>query len=231
VTFVSALAAADREQIVGNGAALTGGVVANFILQTVTGSAGPNHWDTPSNWLPAGVPVSGDDVRFEFGDVSCLYGLDQSAVTLDALEIASSFTGSIGLPRRTNSGYVEYRTRDLTIRTPSILIGHGNGSSSSKIQLNTLDTQTALEIRNSGGSSEAGVPTILWYGSHASNTVKLMNGDLGIAVWSDQSAVVALIEQYGGTLRVDHTAIDQLYSPGQSISAHESTLGGQPLEL
>jgi hypothetical protein len=126
---------------------------------------------------------------------------------------------------------VEYRTRDLTVNCPSILIGHGNGAGSGKIQLNTLQTTVWMEIRNSGGSRESGVPAITWHGDNEASEILLVQGDLGIAVWSDQFAVLNKVEQYGGTLRLDHSTINALYCPGQSITAHETTLGGKPLEL
>lgn len=231
VEFVGTMAAANQPLITGNGSSLTGGSAQSITVSTVTSSSGPNHWDTAANWLPAGVPVNGDDVRFEVGDSDCLYGLDQSAITLGSLEISSMFTGVIGLPRVNDLDYLEYRTRDLTLKCPTILIGHGNGSGSGKIQLNTLDAACTLELRNSGGSSESGVPAVTWYGSHASNAIVVINGDLGVAIWSDQTATINTVRQYGGQLRLDHSTVEDLYAAGQQISAHDTTLGGQPLEL
>lgn len=231
VTFTGTLAAANQSALTANGAGLTGGSTQTITVATPVPSAGPNHWDTAQNWLPAGVPVDFDRVRFEFGSSDVLYGLDQSAITLTEIEISSGYTGSIGLPRLNGSGYVEYRTRDLTVNCPSILIGHGSGAGSGKIQLNTLQTTVWMEIRNSGGSRESGVPAITWFGDNEASEILLVQGDLGIAVWSDQSAVLNKVEMYGGTLRLDHSVLNALYAPGQSVSAHETTLGGKPLEL
>ena len=229
--FVSAKAAANQSEMTGTGSSLTGGAAQSITVTTTTASSGPNHWDTADNWLPAGVPVDFDRVRFEFGSSDCLYGLDQSAVTLTEIEIASGYTGSIGLPRTNRNGFVEYRTRDLSVHCPSILIGNGNGAGSGKIQLNTLTTTVWMEIRNTGGSRESGVPALTWYGDNEASEIILIQGDLGVAVWSDQSATLNKIEQYGGTLRLDHATLNALYCPGQSITAHETTLGGKPLEL
>jgi hypothetical protein len=231
VTFAGTLANANQAAMTANGAALTGGSTQTITVATPVASSGPNHWDTAQNWLPAGVPMDFDRVRFDFGTTDCLYGLDQTAITLTEIEIRSDYTGSIGLPRLNPSGYVEYRTRDLTVNCPSILIGHGNGAGSGKIQLNTLLTTVWMEIRNSGGSRESGVPAITWRGDNEASEILLVQGDLGIAVWSDQSAVLNKVEQYGGTLRLDHSVINALYCPGQSVTAHETTLGGKPLEL
>jgi hypothetical protein len=231
VTFAGSLAGANQNQLIADGTGLTGGTTNNVTLSTVTPSSGPFHWDTAANWIPAGVPVDFDRVRFEFGSSDVLYGLDQSGITLTEIEISSGYTGSIGLPRLNSNGYVEYRTRDLTVNCPSILIGHGNGAGSGKIQLNTLETTVWMEIRNSGGSRESGVPAITWFGDNEASEIVLLNGDFGVAIWSDQSATLNSVKQYGGTLRLDHASLNFLYAPGQSVSAHETTLGGKPLEL
>lgn len=231
VEFVGSKAAANQSAITGNGASLTGGGSQGLTVTTTTASSGPNHWDTAANWLPAGVPVDFDRVRFEFGSADCLYGLDQSGVTLTEIEISSGYTGSIGLPRLNANGYVEYRTRDLSVHCPSILIGNGNGAGSGKIQLNTLTTTVWMEIRNTGGSREAGVPALTWYGDNEATEIILLQGDLGVAIWSDQSATLNKIQQYGGSLRLDHSTLNALYAPGQDVTAHETTLGGKPLEL
>jgi trimeric autotransporter adhesin len=231
VEFTGTLAAADRAAMTGNGGSLSGGSAQGLTITTTTASGGPNHWDDPRNWLPVGVPADFDRVRFEFGSADVLYGLDQNTVTLTELEISSSYTGSIGLPRINANGYVEYRTRDLTLHCPSILIGHGNGAGSGKIQLNTLTTTVWMEIRNTGGSRESGVPALTWYGDNEATEIILLSGDLGVAIWSDQSATLNKVQQYGGSLRLDHSTINALYCPGQDVTAHETTLGGKPLEL
>jgi trimeric autotransporter adhesin len=231
VEFVGTRAAANQSAITGNGASLTGGGSQGLTVTTTTDSSGPHHWDTPANWLPAGVPADFDRVRFEFGATDCLYGLNQSGVTLTEIEISSGYTGSIGLPRLNRNGYVEYRPRDLTVHCPSILIGNGNGAGSGKIQLNTLTTTVWMEIRNTGGSRESGVPALTWYGQNEASEIILLQGDLGVAIWSDQSATLNKIQQYGGSLRLDHSTLNALYAPGQDVTAHETTLGGKPLEL
>lgn len=201
---------------------LTGGVSESMSVITTTASGGPNHWDDPLNWAPVGVPVDFDRVRFESGRVDCLYGLDQSGIILTELEFLASYTGSVGLPRDNANGYREYRTRELTVNVPSILIGHGDGSGSGKIQLNTLETTVYFEIRATGSSREPGVPAVTWFGNNPASEILLYSGEFGVAIWSDQLAVLSKVEQYGGQLRLDHATLDYLYAPGQSWTAHET---------
>lgn len=231
VTFTGTLAATNVAELVGDGANLTGANTQTLTVTTTVTSSGPNHYDDPLNWSPEGVPAASDDIRFEIGDSDCLYGLDQSAVAPTSLEIRSSYSGSIGLPRINENGYLEYRDRDLAIACPTILIGHGDGAGSGKIALNTGVTNVQLEVRNSGGSSEPGVPAITWHGTNAGSDIVVMGGDFGTSVWSDQSCTFDTIKVYGGTVRLDNATLSDLYAPGQTVTAHNSTLGGQPLEL
>lgn len=231
IDFAGSLAAQPVAAISGNGASLNPSTAQALVVSQFVPSSGPNHWDDPLNWTPPGVPEDFDRVRFEIGASDCLYGLDQSEVTLTELEIRSSYTGSIGLPRMNANGYFEYRTQDLTITVPSVLIGHGDGSGSGKIALNTLEGTTYLECRSSGGSSESGVPAVTWRGDNPATEIVVVNGDFGTAVWSDQTANFKKLEAYGGSVRLDHAALEYLYAPNVQITAHESTLGGQPLEL
>lgn len=206
VEFTGALAGTNVDAMTASGASLTGGSGQTHTVTEITASAGPNHWDSSLNWIPAGVPITGDDVRFEIGSVDCLYGLSQSAVTLASLHVSMRYSGKIGLPRLSASDYVEYRVTELTIGATTILIGHGDGSGPSKVALNTGSIQAAIEIRDAGGSSESGIPAITWRGTHNSNAIQIYGGEMGIAPYSDQAATVATLIQRGGTLDAKHTA-------------------------
>lgn len=59
-------------------------------------SAGPNDWNTASNWSASGVPVSNDDVKINSGAYDILYGLNQAGVSLGSLRIGPAFKGAVG---------------------------------------------------------------------------------------------------------------------------------------
>jgi hypothetical protein len=215
----------------GSGASLTGAATETLTSAAVIVSSGPNHWDTAANWSPSGVPATGDAVRFEIGNSDCLYGLDQSAVTLASLRCMASYSGSIGLPRQNRDGYFEYRTPALTCGITSVLIGHGEGAGSGKIALATGSVQTTIEIRSTGGTNDSGAPAVTWNGTHAANVITIYDGDFGAALWSDQTATIDILNLRGGSARLHNTTLDELYAPIGTISAHNCTLGGRPLEL
>jgi hypothetical protein len=141
------------------------------------------------------VPVNGDDVIVQDSANSILYGLDQSAVTLASLAIDQSFSGTIGLPRTSAAGYVEYREQYLKIGATAVTIGRGEGAGSGRIKLNTLAVQTTLHVLNSGTSAENGVPAILWQGTHASNAIVVTKGSFAAAHFADESATIAALRQ------------------------------------
>ena len=67
-----------------------------YTVADPTASAGPNDWNTAANWSGSAVPVDEDLVNFTDGSFDVLYGLDQSAIELRQLTVASGYKGSIG---------------------------------------------------------------------------------------------------------------------------------------
>jgi len=164
------------------------------------------------------VPVNSDAVVFEDSTFPVYYGLDQSAVTLASLTIKQNFSdsGVIGLPRNNDSGYPEYRDTYLKIGSTLIDIGGGSGEGSGRININTGSVQTTLNVLNSGTAIDSGVPAILWKGTHASNAVSIVKGDLGIAPFEGEAATVA-------TLKIGY--IDSVDTDASVICGSGVTLG------
>lgn len=67
-----------------------------YTVADPTASAGPNDWNTAANWSGSAVPIDEDLVNFTDGSFDVLYGLDQSAVELRQLTVASGYRGNIG---------------------------------------------------------------------------------------------------------------------------------------
>ena len=180
--------AADDQLIEGAATATTG--------TAATANAGPNCWNTAANWSLAAVPVNTNDVVIENSDDDILYGLAQPvAVTLKSLTINKSFTGTIGLPRDAET-YPEYRAQYLTVGLESpftLAIGQGSGTGSGRIKINTGTTQTNLALYGCATTEETGLPAVLWKGAHISNVVSVNKGTLGVALFADETAVVATL--------------------------------------
>lgn len=166
-------------------------------------ATGPNHFNNADNWTGATVPVDSDDVVYDSGSVSCLYGLSQGTVTPASITITQGFTGRIGLATvntdDTAYPYAEYRTRYLTLcasgdsLNTAVMIGGGEGLGSPRINLDCNTGQVTAAIINSGASEVPGVPAVCLQGTHASNVVSISRGSVGIAFLAGESATVATL--------------------------------------
>lgn len=133
-----------------------------------TASAGPNHWDTATNWSGGAVPVNSDIVIIANNSVAICWGLAQTAVTLTSLRIDGSYTGRIGLrytafataaDGATYSATTkkEYRDTYLAIKTPLLDIGEdfepGSPSGSGRIKIDLSTTAAQVTIHGTASSS------------------------------------------------------------------------------
>ena len=151
---------------------------------TDTGNEGD--WGTAANWSPSGVPANGDDVYIE-NTSQVIIGEDQSAVTLDSLNIAQSFTGTIG----DDSTY-------LQIGATAVRIGDHSGLSqpagSGRIKLDLGAAASAVVIENSANiSNETNKPPIRIICNHASTTIVTNKGKVGIANDPGETSVCSYI--------------------------------------
>jgi hypothetical protein len=161
-------------------------------VTTVVSSAGPQHWDTASNWSTGTVPADGDDVVLENSSGELLYGLDQSAVTLASLTIQRSYSGKIGLPVNNPNGYVEYRPSYLKIGATNVLVGTGIGPGSSRLKIDTGTAATSVSVSHTAAPESGGAGVaILWKGTHATNQLTVIKGTVGVALMAGESATLA----------------------------------------
>lgn len=174
----------------------------------VTAATSPNHYDEDENWSTGGVPSAADDVFIGNSDVSILYGLDASSVALTSFTVQQDFTGTIGLPRVTSGGYSEYRETDasgnvgyLQIQSTDVRIGAGNGTGSGRIKINTGSTAAAtIKVQNTGASIESALPALQLLSAHASSTLRITDGDVGVAVGPGETSTINNLNVAGGRL-------------------------------
>jgi len=196
-------------------------------MTEVTANAGPNAWSTATNWDTGAVPVNSDDVIVENSAADILYGLDQSAVTLTSLTIKSSFTGKIGVPRTNSRGYVEYRDSYLAIGATTCTIGEGEGTGSGRCKINFGTAQTTCTVYQSGSRFERSIPATLLKGTHASNVLNVLKGDVGVAFFEGETATVATLRQGYETNVNGDTAV--VLGPGCTLTT--ITKSGGDLEI
>jgi hypothetical protein len=164
----------------------------------VTAATGPMHWDQADNWDTGTVPVNADNVYLEYTSDPIRYGLAQSAVTLASLHVAASFTGELGLRDRNQSGYVEYRARELAIGATVLQVGFGPGQGSGLIRVNGGSVNSTVTVRHAAAPAEADRAAVRWRGT-GTNVVEAYGGTVGIAADGGVAATV-------GTVRVGGNA-------------------------
>lgn len=194
VEFQGSLAATNVALMSGDGANLTGDDSQTLTVSALVTPTGPHHWNDAANWDQNSVPVNGSDVRIENTDSSILYGLGQSAVTLDSLDVRASFTGSIGLSDVNAAGFYEYLDTHLEIGATAVRIGEGEGTGSSLIRLDTGSAQTDVTVWATGSASSASGYAVEWIGTHASNALTVYKGSVGVAIGAGETAVLSTLD-------------------------------------
>ena len=145
----------------------------------------------PTTGPAAAVPLTGDDVVFDAGNVPVLYGLSQAAVTLASLTATQGYAGAIGLPEINGDGtrYSEYRPTYLAISAAAVSIGDDEGAGSGRIKLDTGE-RVHLERAQQRAGAGSRRSCRLWKSAHASNAVNVMRGNVGIAFFAGETATV-----------------------------------------
>lgn len=174
------------------------GGTATLTTATTTTSSGPADLGVAANYSTGALPTNGDDLYFENTSNPCLYNLNAlSAVTLNSLNVRSTFTGSsaaIGLPLNNANGYYEYRPTYLAVGATTInLFGGSGGAGAGRIKINTGTVQTAINVFFTGSQLEAGIPVFLWKGTNASNVATIYKGTVGVAFFDGESATLATL--------------------------------------
>ena len=132
----------------------TAGTGAMGAATTTTAATGKNWFDNADNW--SATVTAGDNLIFDAGNVSCIYGLDNTIENL-SIDRRNSYFGAIGLNaiNNTHSGlpYTEYRQRllDLPITAGTGTQAHKIGEIGSPI---IASGQTYLDLGTNIGLSQ-----------------------------------------------------------------------------
>lgn len=133
----------------------------DFTVSPAVANDGPNVWSAnnfKTDGIRGTIPAGSDLVIFRDSDVDMKYNLDQSEVSADLfLRVEASYTGEFGLPTTNedgDTGYDEYRPRELHLDFNGLGIGSGEGSGSSKLRLKTSQNITTFTVFATGSSSD-----------------------------------------------------------------------------
>ena len=159
---------------------------------TVASSAapkGPTHW-IAENFSGGALPANGDTVILSglSATQGFLWGLGQSGVTLDELDIRHDAEAPIGLPEYKVSAdgtyyQTNYRDTHLEISATLFRLGRGSGNGSNRVKINfgTNACQAIIEQTCQSREFQAFAPVLL-LGGHASNSLVLRGGSVDLAM-------------------------------------------------
>lgn len=149
-----------------------------------TGNEGD--WSVAANWSAAGVPANGDDVYLVETSQSVTAGFDQSAVALGSLNIAQSFTGSLG-------DADDYLQIGASVVNLGYHHGPGDASGSPLLKLDLGATAAAIIIFNSGISADSTKPPIRLKCNNAATTLEIRKGKAQLANETGETSVIGTI--------------------------------------
>jgi hypothetical protein len=170
-------------------------------MATPTAATGPHHWDDANNWSTGAVPVNADDVYIQDNNVSILWGLGQSGVVLDSLNIDQTYTGLIGLDRRTfctsadgtssSTEKEEYRATYLDIGWITAIIGERRGTGpavgSGRLKLDNARADVSYtHITNTASqSADTPLPAIRLLFANSLCQIFISGGSGGVGIAAD----------------------------------------------
>ena len=170
------------------------------------------------------MPVNADDVYFQTGNVDARYGLAQSAVTLDSLNVESGYNGRIGL-KNFNDRYYEYRQTMLEIGATVLNVGDGVGSGSGRVKIDLGAVAYAANVRNTSVAEDQQTGALVLAGTHIANVITINKGSVGIATNTpEQASAIATI--FIGFIDSQNTDSDVIIGKGVTTITSATQSGG-----
>lgn len=179
----------------------------------IWGGATSTAWALAGNWSPASIPVSTDTVYLDSTAANNIAGSDQSAVTLAAMSVSSTFTnlyGDLDTP-------LKIKCTLMTIHTASGSAVDGGGTGRFNHDGSTAAT-TITVLDSKGSSQDTGLEPIRIKAVNSANILNALGGRIGVA--TNAIGDVATF----GTINVDGSAVVNL-AAGLTLTTL-NTLGG-----
>lgn len=146
-----------------------------FSRAATTANVGPSDWNSVNNWSDFAVPVSTDTVVIDGRSTSdILYGLNQSAVTLTALQV---IRGSPNVGTTIAALRISATTLEINVDPAE----GGNATAASCINIDTGTNATTGTIFDSASQGTDGLESVIWKGVEATNIIRVRGGKVGIA--------------------------------------------------
>ncbi len=149
---------------------------------TNNNGSGDGKWNTPSNWSPAGVPTSSDDVEIGVTDQTSNYLIVDTAATANSVTVGNAFTNNPTL--EVKSGVTLTIASASTVDAGATLyINNGTVTGAGALTVNGALNWTNGWISGSGALTINGTASLSTTSTKYLDTRTLTNN--GIITWSD----------------------------------------------
>lgn len=180
----------------------------------IWGGASSTVWATAGNWSGANTPpITGDTVYLDSTAANNIAGSDQSAITLAAMYVSSTFTKLYG----DLATSLKVKCTLLTIHTASGSAVAGGGTGRFNHDGSTAAT-TITVLGSKSSSSDTGLEPIRIKAVNSANVLSALSGRIGVA-----TNAVGDVSTFG-TINVDGSAVVNI-AAGVTLTTL-NTLGG-----
>jgi hypothetical protein len=161
-----------------------GGTFAASTPETVTSGTGPNYADDIDNWSGDTVPIAGDTIVFDHHAAAGPKYNMAMGIAPASIQVTDGFRYGIGLSQVNKDTaahpFDEHLPTYMTFTSCADV--RVNAVNAASIRLDFGAAASAITVESTGRSSETGVPALLLKANHASNSLNVVNGDVGVCM-------------------------------------------------
>lgn len=165
------------------------------------------HWNQADNWSANTVPVDGDTVIFDRGNVDVRY-LMTGSIQVAQLTKYKSYTGNVGLAPinidNNSKPYAEYRTPlyltfddDAGTAATVADLEVGDGQGSGRFMVDFGAGEATINVYGKGNRADTNIPCILLKGSAIAELNNLA-GDVGVAFLATETSTLTTVRSGDG---------------------------------
>lgn len=173
-------------------------------------SAATDYYVVNSNRVDGIFQVSATESGAAVNITAAGTGPHYCGVIANDVKIAASFDQTIGYERANVDGFEEYRERFLQIgvlSTGQILVGDGDGTGSGLIRIDAGNSAGQITVNQTGSSEELNKPPVVIDALSDTLNVLVQGGDVGIAVYQDETAKIGSFNVIDGSLFVGSVTV------------------------
>lgn len=179
-----------------------GGSNSTTLVLSATAPLSPHDVGDAANYSGNALPTGGDTLVFEASDVDAKYNAAAlTGVTLAAVIRRASFTGRLGLPAENPAGYVEYRTAEVELDAPAVLIEMADGDAAEQIRIRSVSSSAVtFTVQGDGSTAAVGGEVVQVRGLPASSILCANGGSVAVAPLAGQTATVLTLLAQNATV-------------------------------